>query len=137
MGNVLAKLFLRLYAANLRRTWRNNPKDAWSDAIFTMDSLIVVPVLSLIMVFWTIAIHLFPLSIGAFGMSKGAGLIIIIIVAFVVDALFTRCISRYKHDAITPGSFAATVDLMVIFFAFAISFLFAVAMVGIIVMLRR
>jgi hypothetical protein len=137
MSNALATLFFRLYAANLRRSWRNNPKDAWSDSILTMDSLIAVPVLSTIMVFWTISVHLFPNSIGVLGMPKGVGLIVVVMVSFVVDAWFTSSINRHKHDLITPDSFAAPRDRMAIVIAFAISFLFAVAMVGIIVLLRR
>jgi hypothetical protein len=136
MSNALAKLFFRLYAANLRRSWRNSPKDAWSDAIFTMDSLIVVQVLSLILAFWAISIHFFPNSIGVLGMPKGAGIVVVVVV-FVVDAWFTNSINRHTHDPITPDNFAAPRDLMAIVLAFAISFLFAGAMVGIIVMLRR
>jgi hypothetical protein len=135
--NALVKLFLRLYAANLRRTWRNSPKEAWTDAIFTMDSLICVPLMSVIIVIWVIAIHMFPATIGGFGMPKAAGLAIGIPVIFVVDTVFTKRIDEYRSEPIARDSFSATVDRVAIFIAFIASFSFVVAMIGIIVMLHR
>jgi hypothetical protein len=136
-NKALVKLFFRLYAWNCRRSWRNNPTDAWSDAIYTMDVLIGLPVLSLIMTVWAIAIHQFPKTIGTVGMPKVAELLVVLFVGIVVDMIFTKSINKYRNHPVNHDSFSATTDRVAIVRAFLVSFSLFIAMLGIVVMLNR
>ncbi len=136
-NNALVKLFFRLYAWNCRRSWRNNETDAWSDAIYTMDVLIGLPVLSLIMTLWAIAIHVFPKTIGTVGMPTAAELLVVLLVGIAVDMLFTKRINKYRNHPFTHESFSAATDRVAIVSAFLVSFSLFVAMLGIVVMLNR
>jgi hypothetical protein len=137
MGNSLTKLFLRLYAANLRRTWRNGPGDAWSDAVFAIDSIITVSALSMIMVVWVVATVWLPNSIGKFGMPAVAGLPLVVVVGFVVDYFVSKRFIHYKMSPIDSDSFSKKGDTAVIYIAMVLSFLFAVVMIVTVAMLRR
>ena len=69
---MLSMLFQRLYAMNLRRTWRNSPGAAWADAISTLDVLLAFPILSLLGGAWLVATDIFPRTVGRFGTSRGS-----------------------------------------------------------------
>lgn len=135
--NTLVKLFFRLYAGNRRRSWRNNTKDAWSDAIYTMDTLIALPVLSLSMALWVIVIRIFPTTIGVTGIPKGALVLLVLSVGFVVDAIFAKYIDKYHDVPIAHDSFSGTADRAAIVIAFVISFVTFLLMLGLVIMLSK
>jgi hypothetical protein len=137
MGNIFTKLFLRVYAANLRRSWRNSQEDAWTDAVFTLDSIVIVPIVSMIMVSWVVATVSLPGSIGKIGMPKAAGLPLIIVVGFVVDYFLSRRFIHYRKSPVARDSLSTMSDSAAIYIAMAISFLFLVASVVTIAILRR
>lgn len=137
MHKTLANLFLRIYAMNLRRGWREDPGTAWSDAIFTMDALIGLPVLSFIFCFWVLGLALFPGAIGVFGMPRGVEIAVVIAVGFVVDRWLSRSMGKYKRESISRDSFSSAGDFVVIVASFAGSFAFFVAMLIVSILIRR
>jgi uncharacterized membrane protein len=134
---ILIKVFLRLYAANLRRTWRQAQGTAWSDAIFTMDSLVGIPVLSSIYAMWMFLMALFPTSIGVLGIPRGAVVVLVLMIGFIIDRLLTRGVSRYKNESITSDSYSTTADSMAIIAAFLISFTYFLIMIAIVVAIHK
>ena len=107
MNTLVTNLFLRIYAMNLRRPWRNHRGAAWSDAVYTMDILVVVPALSWIMAGWIFLGDHFPASFGAFGRPKSAELVVVLAVGVLVDLGSTRQYGRtsthpYRVTAILP-----------------------------------
>ena len=105
--------------------------------MFTMDSLIGLPVLSLIFVIWIFSATVFPTSIGAFEKPQGAVILLVLIVGFIVDRVLLKIVSRYKSEPITSNSYSTTVDSLAIFAAFLISFTYFLTMIGIVVALHK
>jgi hypothetical protein len=135
--DIFTKLFLRVYAANLRRSWRSSQEDAWTDAIFTLDSIVILPILSMIMVLWVMATVWLPGSIGKIGMPKAAGLPLIIIVGFLVDYFLSKRFIHFKKTPVAKDGFSTMGDSAAIYIAMVLSFLFFVAAVVTVAMLRR
>lgn len=98
MREVIDTLFLRIYAMNLRRGWRNVPTTAWTDASVTMDLLFGLPAMLLAGTLWSVLMDLFPQTVGRFGMPDWALLGLVVGSWLAVDTLLSRKVRRYKDD---------------------------------------
>jgi hypothetical protein len=118
---MLTKLFLRIFAMNLRRGWRSGSGIAWSDAIFTVDILICLPLLCLLGTLWLLAIDLFPSTVGLFGMPWGAEAALVVATWLGVDIPLSRKMGAYKREPISSTCFNSTADRFMMVAAGAIS----------------
>jgi hypothetical protein len=95
--DAIDSLFLRLYAMNLRRAWRNAPVAAWTDASFTVDVLLGFPLLFFVGAAWSVLMDLSPQAVGAFGMSDWALLMLVVATGLAIDVPLSRRWRVYKH----------------------------------------
>jgi hypothetical protein len=94
---MLKMLFLRIYAANLRRSWRSDPDSAWWDAVTTLMFLIGLPLLTLMFDLWVLALDLFPKAIGAVGMPESAGFAVVLASGIALLVLITKTMRVYRE----------------------------------------
>ena len=91
--SALDRLFLRLYAANLRRPWRNDPRPAWNDALYTVAATMGLPIAAFVGSGWSIARDLFPGSVGKLQVAQEAGVGIAFVFVF---ALYFALLMRFS-----------------------------------------
>lgn len=63
-SKAISRAFLRTYAQNLRRGWRDSPETAKSDAVYTVEFLILFPLAVWSPLLYAILTKVFPNSIG-------------------------------------------------------------------------
>jgi hypothetical protein len=122
---------------NLRRSWRSDPSAAWIDAIFTLDTLVTLPALSLIFAFWLLVIAWFTKSLGLIGMPRGAEIAIALATGVGVDFVLSKRMSAYKRKPVSLDSFSSTEDSAGVAISFALSFAFVVLMLVVCTVIRR
>lgn len=92
----LKRTVLRHYAANLRRSWRNAPRDAFVDATFQVEGVIAVTIactFSLINLFMTRAIS--PALVGNVH-GKPGGMLIVAAIGLACMVLVDRKLKQYE-----------------------------------------
>ena len=89
----LDRLFLRLYAANLRRPWRSDPRPAWNDALYTVAVTVGLPIAAFVGSGWSIARDLFPGSVGKLRVAQETGVSVGFVFAF---ALYFALLMRFS-----------------------------------------
>jgi hypothetical protein len=122
VGKSLTTLFLRIYAMNQRRWWRNDAARAWWDALLTVEIWIGLPLVTLLVTLWVLAIDLFPQSVGTIGMSRGVELGLLVASWLAVDIPLRKKVSKYRREPIPRTSFDSTADRWKIAVAGAVSF---------------
>jgi hypothetical protein len=111
-------------------------KSAWTDAVYTLDVLVTIPVLAVMMAIWIIAIRLFPTTVGSFGMPKNMGLIVVLPLVIAVDALCSKYMSSYENLPNIRDDFATAGDAVGIWLSYGVCLLALVGMVAVLVVLR-
>ena len=95
--NALDRLFLRLYAANLRRPWRNEARPAWNDALYAVTAVVAVPAVAFVASLWLIARDVLPNYVGRIGEAQEAGAAVAVAISFgTYFALLVR-FSAFRH----------------------------------------
>jgi len=128
--------FLRVYAMNLRRSWRSDIATAWSDALFTTEVLIVMPLTFLILVLWLVAQRTLPNAVDVSRIPYQAEIIFAALEWFALDTMLSRLLHIYRDKPISSSSFNSNRDRWILVVAGAIACTSCASLIWIIAILK-
>src|ERR1700733_11899461 len=107
---MLKTLFLRIFAANLSRGWRNNPDTAWSDTIYIVELLVTLPLLTFCIFVWVILMDVWPHTVGALGWSDAIAVILFTVSWLIVHVPLVGLSRRYRDASLVRRSGESSKD---------------------------
>jgi hypothetical protein len=120
----LVAAMLRIYASNLRRSWRNTPHAAFVDAAIHLDTLMAVATMSVFVLAQLALSRLILPSLSiSFGDTKySRGMIIAIVASLIIVWIVDRRLKRFEFVPGADKAYDTSRDRVIVWIYFASGF---------------
>jgi hypothetical protein len=104
------RLYLRLYTSNLERPGRNDADLAWSDAKYTLEMLVGIPLIGFLDAAWIICGDVLSNPNRKFEISAGGQGALFLFVWIAFEVYLRRVTARYKDNPISLEQYRSSAE---------------------------
>ena len=128
---VVRAVVLRHYAANLRRSWRNSPREAFTDATYQVEALIAVILTASFGIINLLLSRTIAPSLARSIHGKSNGVLLLTVIVLVVMIAIDRKLKQFEPHPGVPIGYDTPRDRRLVYCYYAFGFVvIGIALVG-------